>query len=923
MDKFLVFMCLVCFGYPHVSSESVTFDSVTLTAIDPDLLGVGKNEVSDPKNCGSYLFKAKDASDTTALSLNVLVRDFKSPSSLYFRIHPTLMKCIQAAMTKLRNDGTQVVVTKGFQTATDVGASPDEAALYHRSGCGIELAFKTGVTGNVDDIVTAVLKTCPVPMMQMQRDIGIKVSGSNVHIHMKGANHMTGPTFIGLSGGYDQYAKIGEGLDPQMLPDCSSLSTVASGAYYPSGYSDPASVVGEPDVAIQKSMPVDFSRLVQYLGNNIDFGGTCTPYTGNSNDTRCSIRTMTTRMYNVMKYLQKMARDNISNNKLVIKEAFDDSGPSPATLRSEGRAVKVALLNSNTAANLQTLSRYAICAGVDYVAHQGTTLLLAVKKMKGETANMIQFKSIQLMGVEPPSSKEYYYSLPGSFRQSEIDAKYALFDSSRREDVVLNNNATVGMFMSRDPEYRYFRLDPRIVQCYSDIVYSTNKNMHYEGSDEVEIEVIRGFISNPEQAALMDILDNRYDTHTLGVAMQIRYKNGTSAKYTPQRLAQKAVEQCSPIFNKGGEAVGVGVYTDSVFIDIREYFELWVEKNDLIPKGMTLIQYQDFMDERARLANAFRIVDPDDMSEACTLAHPPKKQSLTYDYEEPEISKRKRRRRRATADTCVPTYATPHCTLTAEHLRNEVTEIWTETKRKWIYRNETEVKYALDNCFGICGTCLEGDIYDLKLKHCNNLLHWLPFEMMNDEKDVTNFYPRDNMAARGHACNGGGHCLEKAPLFSILMPSVKRIYRPDPSRSVEELIYAPEENPTPVLQILDEIYGINAKGIVHFWVQDETDMVSMKKALQTVMLYNKDVTQVHIYVMNPISKEPVGSLVEGYVKEFATTGCPKYTRGAVAEFVVMDPPHSVSKRAASHVHQLKNQLVLEQMNWETLSIRGP
>jgi hypothetical protein len=31
--------------------------------------------------------------------------------------------------------------------------------------------------------------------------------------------------------------------------------------------------------------------------------------------------------------------------------------------------------------------------------------------------------------------------------------------------------------MSRDLEYRYFRLDPRIVQCFSDIIYHTNKNL--------------------------------------------------------------------------------------------------------------------------------------------------------------------------------------------------------------------------------------------------------------------------------------------------------------------------------------------------------------------------------------------------------------------------------------------------------------
>ena len=61
-------------------------------------------------SAGSYLFKADNHGDTRALTLNILIRDFKSADSLYFRVHPTFIKCIQAAMSKLRNDGTQVKV---------------------------------------------------------------------------------------------------------------------------------------------------------------------------------------------------------------------------------------------------------------------------------------------------------------------------------------------------------------------------------------------------------------------------------------------------------------------------------------------------------------------------------------------------------------------------------------------------------------------------------------------------------------------------------------------------------------------------------------------------------------------------------------------------------------------------------------------
>ncbi|CAG2185787.1 unnamed protein product [Mytilus edulis] len=872
-------MFVIVWGNP--SSLEIAFDTgISLDVVDPDLLGAEKDNLADPVNTAT-----KD-DDTRALTLNILVRDFKSPSSLYFRAHPTFLKCVQAAMTQLRNADKQVTVKQGFQTRDDTAGS-SVLEQYQRSGAGITLEYKAGVTADIDDIVTALLKTCPVPMMKLERDIGIQKLASGVHVHMKTHNAASQPSFTDLTAGYKQYDQISAGLDPQKIPDCSNLKTVANGAYYPGGYDDPTKVVGVVDEPVDRSMAVDASRLVQYLGNNVEFGG-CTDYVGNSIEQRCLKRTMTTRMYNAVKYLQKMVIDNMSG-KLEIIEAWDVSGSD--SLHSEGRALKVALESSTSAADMTTLSQYAICAGVDYVAHKGTYLLLAVKKMKGDIANMIQFKSIQLMGVEPPSSKSSYYSLPSEFTEKEINAKYSLFDSSGREDFKLNDNATVGMFMSQDPDYRYFRLDPRIVECYSSIVESENKN----SEDLIEVE--------------------------------IRYKNGTlGPEFTPQRLAQKAVEQCSPVFNHTGsdeEAAGIGLYKDSVFVDIRDQFELWVEKDEYIPTGYTLETYTDFMEKRAELANDFRIVDPDDLTEACALAHPPAKQSLTYDYDEPEISKRKRRRKRATANDCIPTYSTPHCTLVAKHLQEEVEEIWTETNRKWIYRNASEVKEALDNCLGICGTCLTGAIYDAKLKHCNNLLHWLPFEMMNDDPDITNFYPRDNLIARGLACNGGEHCLEKAPLFSILMPSIKRLYRPDPTKSVKELIYASEENPTPCPQILDELYASHAKGIVKFWVADETDITSFKHGLQTAMLYNKDVTKIQVFVLNAHSKEVVDGVLQGFTREFATTGCPKYSRETVAEFEILDPPHHVRRRAASHVHNHKNKLVQDAMNWEMNDLRGP
>lgn len=63
---------------------------------------------------------------------------------------------------------------------------------------------------------------------------------------------------------------------------------------------------------------------------------------------------------------------------------------------------------------------------------------------------------------------------------------------------------------------------------------------------------------------------------------------------------------------------------------------------------------------------------------------------------------------------------------------------------------------------------MTGSIYEDKVEHCNNLLHWVPFGLKNEAPDVTNFYSRDNMETRRYACEGGGHCIEKSPLFAVI-----------------------------------------------------------------------------------------------------------------------------------------------------------
>lgn len=105
-----------------------------------------------------------------------------------------------------------------------------------------------------------------------------------------------------------------------------------------------------------------------------------------------------------------------------------------------------------------------------------------------------------------------------------------------------------------------------------------------------------------------------------------------------------------------------------------------------------------------------RIVDPDDLKEACFEPAVPQRQHIRYKYKEPKAILRKRRRRRQTADACVPSDSTDFCTSTLKHRQAVVDELWTlMSKNKHIYHEpESEVEDALKGCLLACGTCLEG-----------------------------------------------------------------------------------------------------------------------------------------------------------------------------------------------------------------------
>ncbi|KAK3092024.1 hypothetical protein FSP39_024509, partial [Pinctada imbricata] len=842
---------------------------------------------------GSKLYE-KSVEQNKNLAVNIRVADWSSVSSaVYFRAHPVLTACIQTVFTKVLNaTSSKATMVKAYEPVSSTGSYSAIEQTYLSSGCGVKMGYRSG-SGDLNEIARAALKGCTMKFEAIQRDIGIHILSDGVLIFMVGGSD-TQPSYDGILASVAQ-GYINEGLVPQKIPDCSPFTGLDRGQYFPDGKTNPDDVVGEVDIPVTKSMDTDFRRFVQYLGTDVDFeddnGAGCNNgYIGNSVNKRCDDRLMSGRMYSVLYYLKSYVNDAGSglSSKIKVTEAWDDGSENPNSLFTEGRAIKITYPSANTEANLKIISQLAICAKADYVAHNSDHLLITVRKQKGRTEQEVVFTKANLVAVEPPSTSASSYSLDPEMADEEDT--FPLFDSKGQTDILLDDDAPVSKFIAKDTDFRYFRVDPAVVKCYSRLVYQENK---WNSSGNVNILIDYAFMSNEEQSALIQSSDERYNRHNLGQALQLRY-DAPSDNYTLVRLTKKIIDVCGPIFNSSDSNINVGLYTDFVYVGMDEEFFFWANDPNLIPSQYNGNESLFSIDLEARMALAIqsRIVDPDYPDEACNEPYIPERQRLDYRYKEPLVQQRKRRRKRSTPDQCVPTENTAFCTETLPHRQAIVDALWHEMSVvKHVYHEPAEeVKEALEGCFLTCGTCLEGYIYEKKVENCSNLIHWIPFDLLNDALDDSNFYARDNLDTYTLACEGSGHCLVEAPLFSRLAPSVKKTYRPDPERSVVEEVYSSEENPSPLIRLLDELYAVHANGIAKFWVANEQEMTSMKDALTAAMMFNQNVSSIHIYVTNEASESPVQAVVEAYATKMSSEGCPYYTREILAPYEITKTP---------------------------------
>ncbi|KAL8564023.1 hypothetical protein ACOMHN_024703 [Nucella lapillus] len=916
----------------------VRFGSRLYTYLDP--ADCPDSVYDDPKHTGSLLLNKEGYNQgQMTLSMDIQLVHYMHKGYKCFRAHPVFVNCMQKALSKLKSDGTRARVVSGYRPPADVGSSTAEEDVFAAAGTVLEMKAMSGSSDDLVLIARYALRYCPVELERIQRNLGIILKASSVHVYMGGP---TDPPLFKLDG-YSSSAvpnqaaftnivnaAMAEGLGElvelnKRASNCMRFTPLTSGQMYPVNATSAEGTVGSMDIPVVRSNTEDFTRMVQYLGATVTFDNNertaawCGTQTASCVDCRnapvdatlakrCTARMMTERMSAFLTLLQKLTAETHPSDSVRVMQAWDEDYAnhvaSTSSLHREGRALLVKLVSGNSG-SLGTLSQLAMCAQADFVQHNGDHLLIAMQKQHGSLAEGVEFPQASLVRVDPPASKNYLFHLPENFTETD-HAEYPLLDSDGKETLQLAPHTTAGMFLS--PQTRYFRMNPYVVECFSKMQDYFVKREDEDGP--VTLEIVRAFMTTPDRDLAYNVNDHPYVSAILGLSFEVRPNSSQSSQNVSlANLTRVAITQCTPIFQENEQEIGVGLYNDRVYVDMRDDFTFWNPSGSFARPSKSSVEFKAYITDLFEAANDSRLIEPDSPMEAKMLVEPTLRQSLKYRYVTPERILRGRNAA-PEAGECVPKTTTAYCTRSQSFRQKAVNEGWKEAIKKHIYQDPALVKEAFEKCFGTCGTCLSGSVFDTKMEHCSNFLHWSPFDMAPDGTAI-NLFPREQAAMRRCACQGGAHCIEDSALFLLLVNMFEAKFRPTEGNSVEEDLFPQTDNPSPVAELLNQLYATHHEGVAKIWIQDDNDITSMKLTLEKLMVYNPNVTEVRIYVNETSTEDAVDAVLRNLIMEWTTSMSPTHTREYVAPyslFSLQEHCRITSKRATEQ-HNIRDEMI--------------
>lgn len=368
-------------------------------------------------------------------------------------------------------------------------------------------------------------------------------------------------------------------------------------------------------------------------------------------------------------------------------------------------------------------------------------------------------------------------------------------------------------------------------------------------------------------------------------------------------LAGFIVSECETYMSTTGLSMGVGLQSDSVYMDVQKRGEkLFIPFSG---DGAALAS-EDF----ARWIDKGRYV----FNEKCV--RPPQvaqRQSAGYEYTYRREERRKRREareaekgRRGLKDLYAFVMGSdPYCEGTLEAREKEFEAMWqristTIGARAGSRRSDDEIKGALTRCYMSCSGGLldklgSSDDSEEKHKACSEAVHWMPilFSGGGETVDACHFYPQKSEDLQRSACFWG-KCIDTADMHASVWPSwgLQLDRKIDATAfkknmTVRETLFDDVFNPSPMHGVLQETYAMHCGGKATVWVSHSGEITAMRNTLRALMGYNTKISHVELQITSKEEHFDITDAIENMRDDWQVSLCRESSREFLTPFVVV------------------------------------
>ncbi|OWF46932.1 uncharacterized protein LOC110454960 [Mizuhopecten yessoensis] len=602
----------------------------------------------------------------------------------------------------------------------------------------------------------------------------------------------------------------------------------------------------------------------------------------------CLTRTMTPRMALRLRRLSILSKDQLA---VIVPQEQGDA--DVVKYGNVGRALR--LETATSALALQDLANLAISAGFDYICLSGTsTVDVFVREQTGYLATLEVYSRLSMLHVNPPTSEVQDYK-PIYVKAESAETIPGIVDGINDK---LHVSDSYMIFDFKPFDKRYFRLDVRLLECLEEVTSDIGSRLR----------VLAGYKTRSmNDENIEEKHDEEKIFHTRGQAVQISgNKIGDKTDHDLATIAFLLIKRCVPALTLKQMTLSIGCHATFVYVDVRERKDdisvnFWNAGNDPLYNSVkTLVEVHK---------KGGVLVQSKSTSTQCT-DHPLGTGAFYIKYGD-------------SANDCDSGgYYANFCDVTKSHRMNLAASLASHLSSGANGLSKPELVRKTNDCLvNNCGGCIgKGDIWNRKLHACYGLLKMIvdatatPFPNMTD---TSAFFNTENHDSKIYslACNDDSVCVENLPLFSNFKTKLEEKYRPFDDKNIEEMLFGPCDNPSPVLDLLEQEMAYRVRGHVRVYIETNDDLSALDQILKILMVYNQNVTDLTVEITDEDLREFTSSRIQKKIDKWSSSVCPSLSRQVIAPYIISRIPE-VRTRRSIELSKHRNRRKAQMRNWE-------